>query len=87
MVIQSIIIGVVFGIIWAFMFEERYKGPAKNSRILARTVVIRYLLLAALLIFLIKKFSLLILWWLVGFLPAFWATLFLLLKKSNPGNR
>jgi len=91
MVIASVIVGILFGFIWGNLFSQsstrhaRIKSTSKSttqqSRLkasawfLARTSVIRYLLLAAFLILLMKKYNLQLAWWLGGFLPVFWGML------------
>lgn len=86
MIIQSIVVGIVFGLVWGTLFSGRYKqltnDPSQSAEsktsawFLASTSVIRYLLLAAILIVLMVKYDLIITWWLGGFLGSFWVVLF-----------
>ena len=83
--VQSIIVGSIFGLLWGNLFADKYRrlskagtnaGEARSSLwILASTSVIRYLLLAALLAILIIKSYITLVWWLVGFMPSFWTIL------------
>jgi hypothetical protein len=91
MVVQSIIIGVVFGVLWSLSFTGRYKKlsgnkfssppPKTYAWFLARTSSIRYLLLAVLLGILILKYKLIIVWWFLGFIVSFWTVLVMTTRK------
>lgn len=89
MIAASVLIGVIFGGVWGNLFTSRLKPYTKSplqsascrpsAWILASTSIIRYLLLAALLVVLVVKYNLLLAWWVAGFLPSFW----LMLVKSG----
>ena len=91
MTVSSLIIGVLFGIIWGSLFAYRRKtlsngdlptNSCKSSAwFLARTSIIRYLLLAAFLALLITKYHLNLSWWTAGFLASFWILVF---RGCNP---
>lgn len=79
MIIQSVIIGVVLGWLWGNDLSRKYSKVNRNncssSWFLASTSTIRYLLLAAILILMIKKNFISISWWAAGFFISFWVTL------------
>ncbi|MCK4517888.1 hypothetical protein KAT92_03870 [Candidatus Babeliales bacterium] len=71
MITQSIILGIIFGLVWGIPFINRIK-QAVPTHFLASTSTIRYLLLAVLLGLLVTNKIILLSWWLAGFLGAFW---------------
>ena len=85
MIAQSIIIGIIFGLLWGNLFADKHRrlskigtsSTAAKSSIwfLASTSLIRYLLLAVLLAVLIIKSYITLIWWLVGFMGSFWTVL------------
>jgi hypothetical protein len=88
MIIQSIIIGTIFGILWGSIFHQRYKSITESGtlsktsiRFLASASTIRYLLLAALLAILVINKKIILIWWLAGFIVSFWIFLF---KTTKP---
>lgn len=93
MVVVSVCVGVICGFAWGSMFAGRYRDisdtPSESASqkssawILARTSIIRYLLLAALLAGLVIKYGLLISWWAAGFLTSFWVLLLTQIKVSK----
>lgn len=91
MVAISLFLGLFFGGIWGSLFVSRYKkspfqsaNSGSSTWFLASTSVIRYLLLAALLVLLMVKYKILILWWAFGFMVGFWLVLGRGLKISLP---
>jgi len=90
MTLQSIVIGTLFGIMWGILFSDRYKRLSSassafsktSSWFLASTSVMRYLLLAALLITLLTKQYINLTWWLISFMISFWLVLTQSVKPS-----
>lgn len=57
-----------------------------SSRLLASTSIIRYLLLAAVLITLMARQYIVVSWWVVGFMISFWIILVRSVRLSPPGD-
>jgi len=83
MILISLSLGGLFGCVWGLLFSNRYRHLTTQAPpslgFLASTSVIRYLLLAGLLVILMTKYHIDISWWLGGFLASFWT---ILLRKK-----
>ena len=87
MIIQSLIIGILFGVAWATFFVGKANTTLQTTQPLSAfsitTSTIRYILLALLLGFLVMKNLIILIWWLAGFMIAFWVLLLRTTKKNN----
>lgn len=87
MILQSVLIGLIFGAFWASIFIRQYnvqKCKIQATTALAFSALIRTLLLIIILIFLLSQKYIVIWWWLIGFLTTFWLLLFsFVLGKKN----
>lgn len=87
MIIQSLFIGILFGVVWATFFVGKANTSLTTTQPLSTlsiaTSTIRYILLALLLGFLVMKNLIILIWWLAGFMIAFWILLLLSIQKKN----